>query len=61
MVWAVKDEGTLIPRPVQVRRLQQDRVVVTGLRDGEMVVALGAQKLDPAARVRVSDVRPETE
>jgi hypothetical protein len=61
MVWAVKDEGTLISRPVQVRRLQQDRVVVTGLRDGEMVVALGAQKLDPAARVRVSDVRPETE
>ncbi len=61
MVWAVQDAGKLVSRPVQVRRLQQDRVVVSGLADGEMVVALGAQKLDPAARVRVSDERPATE
>ena len=61
MVWAVRDEGKLVSRPVQVRRLQQDRVVVTGLSEGEMVVALGGQKLDPAAKVRVSDVRPAAE
>jgi membrane fusion protein, multidrug efflux system len=61
MVWQVKDEGRLIAAPVRVLRLEQDRVVVTGLAQGEMVVALGAQKLDPAARVRVADVRPWTE
>jgi RND family efflux transporter MFP subunit len=61
MVWAVEGAGKLVPRPVQVRRLQQDRVVVSGLADGDMVVALGAQKLDPAAQVRVSDERPATE
>jgi RND family efflux transporter MFP subunit len=61
MVWAVEDAGKLVPRPVQVRRLQQDRVVVSGLHDGEMVVALGAQKLDPGAQVRISDQRPATE
>jgi RND family efflux transporter MFP subunit len=60
MVWEVKDQR-LISRPVQVRRLQQDRVVVSGLSDGEVVVALGAQKLDPAAQVRVTDERPATE
>jgi RND family efflux transporter MFP subunit len=61
MVWAVEAAGKLVSRPVQVRRLQQDRVVVAGLKDGEMVVALGAQKLDPAAQVRIADERPATE
>jgi RND family efflux transporter MFP subunit len=61
MVWTVGDAGALVPRPVVVRRLQQDRVVVSGLSDGDMVVALGVQKLDPAARVRVADIRPATE
>jgi RND family efflux transporter MFP subunit len=61
MVWAVQGAGKLVSRPVQVRRLQQDRVVVSGLADGEMVVAMGAQKLDPAAQVRVADERPATE
>jgi len=61
MVWTVSDAGALSSRPVQVRRLQQDRVVVTGLSEGDLVVALGAQKLDPAARVRVADIRPATE
>jgi RND family efflux transporter MFP subunit len=61
MVWTVGDAGALAARPIQVRRLQQDRVVVTGLRDGDLVVALGVQKLDPGARVRVADIRPATE
>lgn len=61
MVWTVGAGGTLTARPVAVRRLEQDRVIVAGLRDGEQVVALGGQKLDPAARVRIADTRPATE
>ncbi len=61
MVWEVRGAGKLVSQPVQVRRLQQDRVVVTGLQDGAMVVSMGAQKLDPAAQVRIADVRPGTE
>jgi RND family efflux transporter MFP subunit len=61
MVWAVRDQGALVAQPVQVRRLQQDRVVVAGLADGDMVVALGGQKLDPAEHVHVADTRPATE
>jgi RND family efflux transporter MFP subunit len=61
MVWAVQDGGALAARPVQVRRLEQDRVVVAGLSDGESVVALGGQKLDPGAHVRITDTRPVTE
>jgi RND family efflux transporter MFP subunit len=58
MVWVVSpDGGTPEPRPVSVRSLRQDRALVSGLKDGELVVALGVQKLDPAARVRVADIR----
>ena len=59
MVWVVDPPtGRLEPRPVSIRALQQDTTLVTGLRDGERVVALGVQKLDPAARVRIADTRP---
>ena len=59
MVWVVDPPtGRLEPRPVTIRALQQDTTLVTGLRDGERVVALGVQKLDPAARVRIADTRP---
>ncbi|MDA8249090.1 MAG: efflux RND transporter periplasmic adaptor subunit [Rhodospirillales bacterium] len=61
MVWTVTPEGVLRAHKVAVRRLAQDRAVVAGLADGEQVVALGAQKLDPDARVRVADIRPATE
>jgi multidrug efflux system membrane fusion protein len=61
MVWTVEANGTLRAQSVQVRRLDQDRVVLSGLAGGERVVAVGAQKLDPAARVRVADTRPPTE
>ncbi len=60
-VWQVTAEGRVRAHKVTVRRLEQDRAVVTGLAGGEQVVALGAQKLDPAARVRVADIRPDTE
>jgi len=47
--------------PEMVRRLEQDRVLVAGLAEGDIVVSVGGQKLDPAARVRVVDARPATE
>ncbi len=61
IVWQVTKDGALRAQKVVVRRLEQDRAVITGLADGARVVALGAQKLDPAARVRVADTRPITE
>lgn len=63
MVWVTR-EGEAAPleqRAVQVQRMQQDRVLVTGVRSGELVVAMGVQKLDPATRVRVIDARPISE
>lgn len=60
-VWLVTPGGGLKEQKVGLRRLEQDRVVVTGLADGQEIVALGAQKLDPDARVRVADIRPATE
>jgi RND family efflux transporter MFP subunit len=59
MVWVVDAAtGRLEARAVTVRALQQDTTLVSGLRAGERVVALGVQKLDPAARVRIADTRP---
>ena len=52
MVWVV-DGGRLEARPVVVRALREDRVQVTGVREGELVVGLGVQKLDEGSRVRV--------
>ena len=60
-VWLVAPDGTLKAQAVTLRRMEQDRVVVIGLAEGAMVVALGAQKLDPGARVRITDTRPATE
>jgi RND family efflux transporter MFP subunit len=58
MVWVVDaTKGVLEARPVALRRLRQDRALVAGLRQDELVVELGVQKLDPAARVRVAEIR----
>jgi RND family efflux transporter MFP subunit len=58
IVWVV-DAGTgrIESRAVVVHALRQDRAFVDGLNQGELVVALGVQKLDPQARVRVTDIR----
>jgi RND family efflux transporter MFP subunit len=62
MVWVVVDaDGALDPRLVQVRSLRQGRALVAGLQEGELVVSLGVQKLDPEARVRVADISPLTD
>jgi membrane fusion protein, multidrug efflux system len=58
MVWRVAATGRLEPVPVQVRALADQTVQVAGaLREGERVVALGAQLLDPAQTVRVVETR----
>jgi multidrug efflux system membrane fusion protein len=61
MVWTVTPDGGLAAHKVALIRIERGRAVVVGLTDGEQVVALGAQKLDPAARVRIADIRPGTE
>jgi membrane fusion protein, multidrug efflux system len=59
IVWVVDPaRGTLEKRGVALRRLRQDRALVAGLRQDELVVELGVQKLDPGARVRVAEIRP---
>jgi multidrug efflux system membrane fusion protein len=58
MVWRVTATGRLEPVTVQVRALADQTVQVAGaLREGERVVALGAQLLDPAQTVRVVETR----
>jgi len=58
-VWIV-DPGTgrLTSQTVRVQAIRQDTALVTGVPDGAMVVTLGVQKLDPAARVRIAENRP---
>jgi len=59
MVWVVDaDHGRLEQRPVTVQALRQDRTFVAGLKQDELVVTLGVQKLDPLAHVRVAEIRP---
>lgn len=62
IVWVVDPAGgTPEARPVGLRRLGTDRALVSGLREGELVIGLGVQKLDPAVRVRVAEIRPPVE
>ena len=61
MVWVVDDAGKLEARSVKVASLRQDRALVSGLKAGELVVGMGVQKLDPATKVRIADIRPLAE
>ncbi|RZL09529.1 MAG: efflux RND transporter periplasmic adaptor subunit [Rubrivivax sp.] len=52
-VWLVNDKaGTLTRRPVTLQSQSTDRVRVTGLPDGALVVSAGAQKLDASMKVQ---------
>lgn len=52
-VFVVGDGGELRERPVTIERYEDRDVLVTsGVSDGETVVALGVEKLDPALTVR---------
>lgn len=51
-----KDAGSLTKKPVKVLRFDAQEVLVqSGVEEGELVVSLGVQKLDPAQKVRVVD------
>jgi len=53
-LYVVDDKGAVTLKPVVVKSYESKDVLVTsGVTEGEKVVALGVQKLDPAQRVRV--------
>ena len=59
MVWIVDAaSGRLRAQPVTIQALREETVRVSGLEDGALVVSAGVQKLDPALKVRVADIRP---
>jgi RND family efflux transporter MFP subunit len=52
-VYVVNTSGTLILRPVTVASFAEDAALVTrGVAEGDKVVTLGVQKLEPGLRVR---------
>jgi len=59
MVWTVNAQsGRLTAQTIDLRVLRQSTAVVAGLSEGQLVVSLGTQKLDPAALVRVAETVP---
>jgi len=52
--YVVDDKGEVTLQPVTVKSYESNDVVITGgVNEGDKVVALGVQKLDPAQKVRV--------
>ena len=59
MVWTVDAQsGRLSAHPVKIQALHDTTARVSGLEEGALVVSIGVQKLDPALKVRVADIRP---
>jgi hypothetical protein len=57
-VWVVDPYSSSVSlRAVQIRRLAEETAVVSGVRPGERVVALGAHLLHQGERVRLADDR----
>ncbi|WP_262273554.1 efflux RND transporter periplasmic adaptor subunit [Microvirga yunnanensis] len=53
-VWVISADSRPVLRPVTVAAYQSRDVLITqGVNDGERVVIVGAQKLDPGQRVRI--------
>ena len=53
-VWVANRDGRLAARPVRVASYEaRDVLVAGGVEEGDEVVTLGVQKLDPAQRVRI--------
>jgi hypothetical protein len=53
-VWVIGVDDRPVLRPVTVAAYQSRDVLVShGVSDGEHIVVLGAQKLDPGQRVRI--------
>lgn len=61
-VWVVDLQSSSVSfRVVQVRRLAEETAVVSGVKSGERVVALGAHLLHQGERVRLADDRIATQ
>lgn len=57
-VYVVDESGALVQRGVTVQAFTEQAAVVTsGVRDGDKVVTLGAQKLEAGLKVRTVDIR----
>jgi RND family efflux transporter MFP subunit len=56
-VWVVGGD-TVSLKPVEVERLNQDTIAVTGLGAGEKVVSAGGQVLRPGQKVEIAEARP---
>ena len=55
-VWIVDEKSSSVSfRPVQIRQLGEESAVLrSGLREGEQIVALGAQLLHEGERIRIA-------
>ena len=59
-VYVVRDDKTVTPRTVKLGPAEDQRIVVAdGLKEGELVVVDGMDRLRPGATVEVSAARPE--
>ncbi|HVI64357.1 MAG TPA: efflux RND transporter periplasmic adaptor subunit, partial [Bradyrhizobium sp.] len=57
-VYVVEGPGALVLRPVTIASFTEDAALVSaGVADGDKVVTLGVQKLEPGTRVRTVDAR----
>jgi RND family efflux transporter MFP subunit len=57
-VFVVQGDGTVQPRDVRTAGIAGERVIIeTGLRPGDVIIAAGAQLLQPGQRVRVLNGR----
>jgi hypothetical protein len=56
-VWVLDSESSVSFRAVKVRRLAEETAVISGVRTGERIVALGAHLLHPGDRVRIAEER----
>jgi len=57
-VFAIDASGALVQRPVTVVSFTEDAALVTsGVGDGDKIVTLGVQKLEPGLRVRAIETR----
>jgi RND family efflux transporter MFP subunit len=53
-LYVVDDKGRVVLKPVTVKSYESNCVVITrGVEEGDKIVALGVQKLDPTRKVRV--------
>ncbi|WLS10647.1 efflux RND transporter periplasmic adaptor subunit (plasmid) [Shinella sumterensis] len=58
--WVVDEKGSSVHfRPVKVERLSEDAAIVSGLKAGELVVALGAHLLTDGEKIRTTVEKTE--